>query len=150
MYLNVLIKDNGEDNVLIIFLLRTKWILLFLMDSCRSNDMYSKLINNIEQRSYFVHRRPSVLLMTLTIMKRADDMFKRKRKLNFVSNLSSIDISHEQKISVDNMQVEKQWQVGGQNATLDFLSSDQVTSHFFCAPSSVFFALYSCSVVHSP
>jgi hypothetical protein len=78
------------------------------MDSCRSNDMYSKLINNIEQRSYFVHRRPSVLLMTLTIMKRADDMFNRKRKLNFVSNLSSIDISHEQKISVDNMQVEKQ------------------------------------------
>ncbi len=64
--------------------------------------------------------QPSVLLMTLTIMKRADDMFKRKRKLNLVSNLSSIDISHEQKISLDNMQVEKQRQVGGQYATLDF------------------------------
>jgi hypothetical protein len=50
--------------------------------------------------------QPSVHLMTMTIMKRADDMFKRKRKLNLVSNLSSIDISHEQKISLDNMQVE--------------------------------------------
>ena len=50
--------------------------------------------------------QPSVPLMTMTIMKRADDMFKRKRKLNLLSNLSSIDISHEQKISSDNMQVE--------------------------------------------
>jgi len=64
-------------------------------------------------------------------MKRADDMFKRKRKLNLVFNLSSIDLSHEQKkINFDDMQVEKQRQVGGQNATIHFLSSDQVTSHF--------------------
>jgi hypothetical protein len=59
--------------------------------------------------------------MTLTIMKRAHDMFKRKRKLNLVFNLSSIDISHEQKINVDDMQVEKQRQVGGQYATIHFL-----------------------------
>jgi len=76
-------------------------------------------------------------------MKRADDMFKRKRKLNLVFNLSSIDISHEQKISLDDMQVDKQRQVGGQNATIHFLSSDQVTTHF-----SLF--LYSCPFVHLP
>ena len=72
--------------------------------------------------------------MTLTIIKRADDMFKRKGKLNLVFNLSSIDLSHEQKFNLDDMQVEKQRQVGGQNATIHFLSSDQVTSHFSTCP----------------
>jgi hypothetical protein len=78
-------------------------------------------------------------------MKRADDMFKRKRKLNLVFNLSSIDISHEQKISLDDMQVDKQWQVGGQNATIHFLSSNQMTSHF-----SLFFFTLTCPFVHLP
>jgi hypothetical protein len=84
--------------------------------------------------------------MTLTIMKRADDMFKRKRKLNFISNLSSIDISHEQEISLDDMQVEKPRQVGGQNTTTHFLPSDQVTSH----SSLFFFFSFTCSFVHLP
>ncbi len=77
-------------------------------------------------------------------MKRADDMFKRKRKLNLVFNLSSIDLSHEQKkINFDDMQVEKQRQVGGQNATIHFLSSDQVTSHFSLSTPT-------CPFVHLP
>ncbi len=81
-------------------------------------------------------------------MKRADDMFKKKGKLNLVFNLSSIDISHERKISLDDMQVEKQRQVGGQNATIHFLFSDRVTSHFSLSlsPSSSLLLLVHSSI----
>lgn len=64
-------------------------------------------------------------------MKRADELFKgeRERKFECSTNLSRIDIGHaEAKINFDDRQVDC-LAVGGQNATIHLLSSDQMTSY---------------------